>query len=283
MPRFLVTGATGRIGRRLAVHLASQPGGLRLLVRDRSRIPVLPYTDCVQGDYDDLNTMAAAFEGVQVAFLYTPAHPYPKLIQLAVKQGVQHVVLLSSASVTKVSATDNPVARRHRQAEEAVWDGGLAWTFLRPDTLASNCLSWASSIRTERCVYVPFPESQRNPIHEDDVALVAAHAMVSGQLMGRALFLTGPGCQTIAQQVELIGQAIGTTLTCVQIDTEQAVLAMSTGPSAVPLDVARRLVEYMRKTTTTAPDISPDFELAMGRAPRPFADWVADHIADFGL
>jgi uncharacterized protein YbjT (DUF2867 family) len=279
--RFLVSGATGRIGKRLAVHLASQAGGLRLLVRDRSRMPVLPFSECVQGDFDDMNSMAAAFDGVQAAFLYTPAHPDPRLIQLAVKQGVQHVVLLSSASVVKVSAADNPVARRHRLAEEAVLEGGIAWTFLRPDMLASNCLSWAPSIRTERCVYVPFPESQRNPIHEDDVALVAAHAMVSGHLMGRALSLTGPSCLTIAQQVELIGQSTGTTLRCVQIDTEQAVHAMSSGPSAVPMEVARRLVEYMRKTTTTAPEISPDFELAMGRAPRPFADWVADHIVDF--
>ncbi len=283
MARLLVTGATGRIGRRVAAHLAREGAELRLLVRDPSQAPPVPGAHCVPGDFGDLAAMAQAFEGVQTAFLYTPARPDPRLLRLAADQGVAHVVLLSSASVGKVGADDpNPVAARHRMAEQAVRDAGLRWTFLRPDVLAANCLQWAEAIRTERRVRVPYPESLRNPIHEDDVALATALAMREPERWhGRVLTLTGPACLTLRQQVEAIGQAIGTALECVPISPEEALQAMTSGHPPMPAEVARRLIEYMRKTTVQPPEVTRDFSDAVGRPARPFADWAKDHAGDF--
>ncbi|WP_159591459.1 NAD(P)H-binding protein [Hydrogenophaga sp. BPS33] len=282
MDACLVTGATGGIGRGVALRLAGQVPRLRLLVRGSSSSPPVD-AEVVQGDFDDLPSMARAFAGMRTVFLYTPVRPDARLLQTAAEQGVRHVVLLSSASVAKVAPGErNPVAERHRAMERYVRDAGLGSTCLRPDTLASNCLSWAEEIRTHRRVSVPYPSSLRNPIHEDDVALIAALAMLDGDsLRSRSLLLTGPAPLSIRDQVAAIGRASGQAIECREIAAQDAIDRMAQGPGALALDVARRLVAYMEKTTREVPAVASDFFEAAGQAPKAFSEWAAEHAEAF--
>lgn len=278
----LVTGATGGIGRCVALRLAGRVPRLRLLVRGPTDPPGMD-AEPVQGDFDDLASMARAFAGMETVFLYTPARPDARLLRIAAEQGVRHIVLLSSASVVKVAPdARNPVAERHRAMERYVQEAGLIGTWLRPDTLASNSLSWAEEIRAHRCVSVPYPTSLRNPIHEDDVARIAAMAMLD--LMAfrdRSLFLTGPAPLSIAEQVAAIGRAIGQGIECREIPVQAAIERMTRGPSAMSAEVARRLLAYMEKTTREAPTVTTDFFDATGQAPRTFAEWAIEHAQAF--
>ncbi len=278
----LVTGATGGIGRRLVLHLSGRVSRLRLLVRGPTSSPPVD-AEVVRGDFDDLGSMARAFAGMRTVFLYTPARPDARLLQIAAEQGVRHVVLLSSASVVKVApGVRNPVAERHRAMEQCVQDAGISGTWLRPDTLASNCLSWAGEIRAHGRVSVPYPSSLRNPLHEDDVARVAALAMLDGDRYGgRSFLLTGPAPLSIREQVAAIGQASGQTIECREIAPQEAIDRMARGPGAMPLDVARRLVAYMEKTTREAPAVTNDFFEATGRRPRAFSEWAIEHAGAF--
>lgn len=278
----LVTGATGGIGRCVALRLAGRVSRLRLLVRGSVEKPVVD-AEHVRGDFDDLVSMARALAGMETVFLYTPARPDARLLQIAAEQGVRHVVLLSSASVAKVApSARNPVAERHRGMERYVQEAGLIGTCLRPDTLASNCLSWADEIRLHRRVSVPYPTSLRNPIHEDDVARVACMAMLDvDAFRDRSLFLTGPAPLSIREQVAAIGQASGQHIECREIAPEAAIDSMAHGPSALPAEVARRLVAYMEKTTREAPAVTTDFFDATGEAPRTFSEWAIEHARTF--
>lgn len=278
----LVTGATGGIGRGVALRLAGQVPRLRLLVRGQAPRPPVD-AEAVEGDFDDLGSMARAFAGMRTVFLYTPARPDARLLQVAAEQGVRQVVLLSSASVAKVApGVRNPVAERHRAMERYVQEAGMDGTWLRPDTLASNGLSWAGEIRAHGRVSVPYPSSLRNPIHEDDVARVAALAMLdTDRYRGRSLLLTGPAPLSIREQVAAIGQASGQAIECREISAQDAIDRMVQGPGAVPLDVARRLVAYMEKTTREAPAVTNDFFEATGQAPRTFSEWAIEHAGAF--
>lgn len=278
----LVTGATGGIGRGVALRLAGQVHRLRLLVRASTPKP-LADAEHVLGDFDDLASMARAFADMETVFLYTPARPDARLLQIAAEQGVRHVVLLSSASVVKVApSARNPVAERHRAMERYVREAGLTGTCLRPDTLASNCLSWSEEIRMHGRVSVPYPTSLRNPVHEDDVARVAAMAMLDRDLFrDRSLFLTGPAPLSIREQVAAIGRASGQPIECCEISAEAAIDRMAQGPSAMPADVARRLMAYMEKTTREAPTVTTDFFDVTGQAPKTFSEWAIEHARAF--
>lgn len=83
----LVTGATGGIGRGVALRLAGQVPRLRLLVRALTPKP-LAEAEQMLGDFDDLDSMARAFADMETVFLYTPARPDARLLQIAAAQGV---------------------------------------------------------------------------------------------------------------------------------------------------------------------------------------------------
>lgn len=278
----LVTGATGSIGRSVALRLAGRVPRLRLLVRGPTGPP---WTDAehVQGDFDDLASMARAFADMETVFLYTPARLDARLLQIAAEQGVRHIVLLSSASVVKVAPdARNPVAERHRGMERYVRDAGLIGTWLRPDTLASNSLSWAEEIRAHRCVSVPYPASLRNPIHEDDVARIAVMAVLDREAFrDRSLLLTGPAPLSIRDQVAAIAQAIGQHIECREITVEAAIDRMTRAPAPMPAEVARRLVAYMEKTTRETPCVTTDFFDVVGQAPKTFSEWAIEHARVF--
>jgi uncharacterized protein YbjT (DUF2867 family) len=286
MTGFLVTGATGQVGRLVAAELATTlnpaQNTLRLLVRQPRPTPATWGTQVV-GDLADLPRMAQVFAGMDTVFMYTPAVVDEQLLQVAASQGVRHVVLLSSASVVKVPpSANNPVAERHRRMEQAVKAAGIALTTLRPDTMASNCLQWAPGIRRSGCVRAPYPMAMRNPVHEADIALVATLAMRNSKaFQGQAYTLTGPACLTLQEQVESIARATGRPLVCQTCSPTEALREWVAGPPGVPQAVAERLLAYMEKCTRVVPETSPDFQLATGQTARSFERWAQDHATDF--
>ncbi len=282
MAAFLVTGAAGSIGREVAQRLVQAGAAPRLLVRTLDPARHIEQAAYVQGDFEDLPSMAQAFAGVDSVFLYTPARFDPRLLQSAKAQGVRRIVLLSSAAVVRVAPEQrNPVAERHRSIEQAIQDFGFEWTFLRPDILASNCLAWAPEIQRESRVRVPFPDAMRNPIHEKDVAQAAVQALRTDQLRDAALALTGPRSLTLRRMVEIIAEEIRHPIACEAISPEHALRDMTTGPRAIKPEIAARLIDYQRKSVSTPPQVSPDFEQACGRPPREFSEWVRDHRQRF--
>src|SRR5207249_4538557 len=117
-------------------------------------------------------------------------------------RGLAHVVLLSAAGADPASA--DAITRAHGEAEQAVLDSGIPWTFLRPGGFAANRLLWAGSIREAGVVRDPFPDSHAALIHEADIAAVAARALTTSGHAGAAYTLTGPESLTVRQQASLI-------------------------------------------------------------------------------
>jgi uncharacterized protein YbjT (DUF2867 family) len=278
----LVAGAAGRVGRLVARRLADRGITVRRLLRTMPADGMPGRHGSLVGDFNDATCMAGAFAGTDAAFLYAPAPGAGKAVMQAARQaGVRHVVLLSSASVTKAPPGVNPIAERHREAEGALQSAGLAWTFVRPDTMASNCLQWAPDIRQQARVYTAYPESLRCPVHEDDIALLAVESLLDDRHQGHAYDITGPELLSIREQVQCIARHLGTGVQCVAIPDAQAVARMlSSSPGLTPTGAAR-LLDYLRRSVTAPPHLSDDFRRAIGQTPRRFDDWVGENLAAF--
>ena len=284
MGKILVAAAAGKVGLRVAQRLAAQHSPLRLLVRHAPQAPTLAgaTAEVVAGDFDAPGQMAQAFRGIDAAFMYAPqAAASQEVFRAARAAGVRRIVLLSSASVTKAPPGANPIAERHRAAERAVQAAGLEWAFIRPDTMASNCLQWAADIREQGCIYTAHPDSLRNPVHEDDLALLAERALLSGELAGEAFYATGPEVLSIRDQVQTIATLSGREVRCVELTEAQALARMlAANPSMEPA-AAQRLLDYLRKSLTVRPPVSADLRSATNVMPRSFADWVHDNLEAF--
>jgi len=135
--KFLITGATGFIGRHLVADLLEQGHNPRLLVRDPQKVGRLFQTelDVVQGDLQDQDAMRRAMDGIDtvlhLAALATAHSPDPDmymrdnakavgmLLDEAAKAGVRRFVHVSSilalptaGSGRRVFAQDQSSRRR---------------------------------------------------------------------------------------------------------------------------------------------------------------------------
>jgi uncharacterized protein YbjT (DUF2867 family) len=135
---FLATGATGNTGAVLLRLLQQRGVAVRAMVRherDLARLGNSP-ASIVVGDFDDANSIAAALDGVDSAYLVTPSSinaeaQQIQFAELAAAANVKHLVKLSQLAATEAS----PVRflRYHAAVERRIRELGIGYTFLRPN------------------------------------------------------------------------------------------------------------------------------------------------------
>jgi uncharacterized protein YbjT (DUF2867 family) len=158
----------------------------------------------------------------------------------------------------------------HAAAEDGLRDSGIAWTFLRPTTFATNQFQWAPAIRSGAVVRIPFLQLCHASIHERDIADVAVRALTGADHAGKAYWLTGPQALTRQQHIETIGAVLGRPIDVVEVAPEDA-------EPRLPEFVIRMTAELMRSpcvVTSTVEEIT-------GVPARSFRRWAEDHVNDF--
>ncbi|MDI3406159.1 NAD(P)H-binding protein [Streptomyces cavernicola] len=273
----VVTGATGNVGRALVERLAGAGRAVRAVSRSPERAALPAGVEVVRSDPDGL------FDGASKLFLHlqgATGEQLPDLLERAARAGVRHVVLLSSGIVGAADEDEtHPIHAWHAQAEQAVRDSGLAWTFLRPNAFAANAFQWAEQIRAGDSVRAPFAGALAAPVHEDDIAAVAERALLDEGHEGAVHRLTGPSATTNAAQVEAIGRAVGRELAFVEISVDEAAETMFPG---MPRDSVRAILKSTAEKGFSPPEVTTTVERVTGRPARTFAAWAEDHREDFG-
>ncbi len=268
----VVFGARGSVGRHVAAGLAE--AGVRFRVTSRESA-----AGFVVADLERPETLPAALEGADRAFIYAKPEGIDGFVAAARDAGLRHVVLLSSGAVVNPGADRDPIAISHRRVETALEESGLEWTFIRPGMFATNTLWWwARSIREEGRVRMPYPEAQTAPIHEKDMAALAVTALTRPGHAGQAYTVYGPESLTQRELVKHIGNAIGRDIRVEELTPEEARVEL--GRTMPPLGVETMMrvwasgVGVPARTSTTVPDLT-------GRPAHTFAQWAHDHASDF--
>jgi uncharacterized protein YbjT (DUF2867 family) len=277
---YLVTGATGSVGRQVVDQLIASGASVHALSRNPSGAGLPPAVKVFHGDLASAAVDAKAFNGVEGLFLFPAEVDLRPFLAAAKAGGVRHAVVLSSLAVAAEFSRDvDSASRKHHLAvETAAADSGLETTFLRSGTFAKNLLAWAPTIKKMRSVFLPYPESSQALIHEADIAAVAVAALTDPRHRGKTYALTGPQSMTQLEQLKTIGDALGIELSCRKITTEQFRESVAQYMSA---DIVKMLLDYWSDTVHT-PDVArPTVERIIGRPALTLARWANDHIADF--
>lgn len=276
----LVTGARGHVARSLVQRLLAAGRARVPAVRAAGRNPGaarLPAgVETVLCDLAEPDTFDAALSGVTRVFLYAERRGLDDFVTRAASAGVEHIVLLS-ALLADPASTD-AIGRMHGDAEQAVARSGIAWTFLRPGAFATNTLQWAPSVRAEGVVRDPFPDSRSAPVHEADIAAVAALALTEPGHEGATYPLTGPELVSRRRQAELIGEAVGRPVRfAVQdLDEYRAELSAWTTPQVADVVIKESAAAVDRPMPPT-----DTVEKVTGRPARTYGEWARDHASDF--
>lgn len=274
----LVTGATGSVGRHVVERLVAAGATVRALTRNPATAGLPEGVEVHEGDLTRPDTLRAALRGVERLYLFPVPETAREVVAAAEDAGVSRIVVLSSSSVLDESG-DNHSGEYHRAVERAVEESGIDWTFVRPDEFATNVLwKWGHSIRAEGVVRAPYGNAPRVLIHEADVAAVAVAALLEEGHTGKAYVLTGPEAITQADQVRAISGALGREIRFEEITPDQARELMG---HAMPAPVVEMVLGYLADAVVNPPAVADTVERVTGVPARTFAQWAADHAADF--
>ncbi|WP_209894945.1 NAD(P)H-binding protein [Nocardia goodfellowii] len=275
----VVFGASGNVGHHVAVSLRNSGAQVRWVSREPSTAGFPADADVVAADLERPETLPAALDGAQRVFLYAKPDGIDGFVAAAESAGVRHVVLLSSGAVTHSEPERNPIAVMHAVVESALEKSELAWTFIRPGMFATNALWWwQRSIREEGVVRLPYPHARTAPVHEKDLAALAVTALTVPGHEGQAYAVPGPQALTLREQVRQIGAAIGREIGIREISVEQA---RSELRNTMPPFAIDAVLGAWEAGAADEPEVSTIVEQVTGRPSHTFAQWAADHAADF--
>ena len=271
--KILVTGATGTVGGHVARLLADATRtdlSVRALVRDPAKAadhPGLAGVELVAGDLTNPDDVRRALAGVDRVFLNMADDNGVTFAAVAGEVAVKHVVLLSSFSVVydMPSGENNIVAARHRGGEQALTAAGVPATFLRAAGFDYNIGMWLAAA-TDGVVRTPFADVPLPIVHPADIAAAAVAVLTADSPKAGAYLVTGPEKVTIRQQVQILNDLLGRSMTVESNSWEDAKAANF--PAGTPDFVATSLLEILSPAASVV-EPSDDVRTLTGTAPAP--------------
>ena len=193
MPVLALTGSTGHVGGRAARLLG--PAVSRLIVRDAARAPRLDGApEIAVADYDDEAAARAALTGVDVLLMVSAAESehrrevHRRFITAAADAGVRHIVYTSFDGAAPDAVFT--LGRDHWDAEQAIRETGMAFTFLRDNFYSDFYPLFADE---QGVIRGPAGEGRAAAVARADVADVAAVVLADPAAHEGGIYhLTGP-------------------------------------------------------------------------------------------
>jgi uncharacterized protein YbjT (DUF2867 family) len=258
----LLTGGTGKTGRRVAERLAAR--GVPVRIGSRAGTPAF--------DWADRGGWKAVLDGVDAVYLaYQPDIAFPGgaaavggLARLAAESGGRRLVLLSGRGEPEAQAAEREVAA-----------AGVEWAVVRASFFMQN-FSEGFLLDAVRAGVLPLPGGAvAEPfVDVDDLADVAVEALIAPVAPNRVYETTGPRLLTFAEVAAELSAAAGYEVAYVPVSVGDFVAGMVA--QGVPADLADELGALFgavldgRNASTT-----DGVREALGRPPRDFADYAA--------
>lgn len=271
---FLITGATGTIGRQVIHELLRTGNKVRVLTRNHSKVNLPTSVEVFEGDLNHPESIKKALIGIKGIHLisfgdenYTPLSGGKKIVEMAEETGVERSTVLWNGEGNESTI------------EQAVKQSNLDWTILQPQEYMANALGWADSIITKNEVKEPFGDRPTAAIHENDVGSVIAAILTQGNHTKKNHTLTGPNVLTPKKQVQEIGYALGQEVKFIELDEKQTRARWKEW--GLPKETMDYLYEWYGNTPAQGYTITPVVESILGRSPKTFKDWVSENIGNF--
>ncbi|MDR5710173.1 MAG: SDR family oxidoreductase [Armatimonadota bacterium] len=240
-----VTGASGRLGRRVVEHLLERVPAdrIRALTRHGERLEDLARrgVTVVRGDFNDPEELTRSLEGVARLLMISTDDLRPGVrmvqhrnaVQAARRAGVRHVAYTSA-----LDAARNPVSfmRDHAETEVIIRDSGLRFTFLRNNLYAESLLTSAPQAVQTGVLRLPAGEGRVSFVAREDCARLAAAVLTTPGHEERIYEVTGPESLSYAEVAAVLSELSGRAVRYEPVSLEEYTRSMQAAglaPAAV--------------------------------------------------
>ncbi|MET8100798.1 SDR family oxidoreductase [Streptomyces sp. NPDC005236] len=221
---YAITGASGRLGGRIARRLAAAGIAQTLLARTPSRAPQLPGAVAVPGAYDDHAALVRALRGTDRVLMVSASESPDRLrdhrtfIDAAAEAGVGHLVYISFYGAAPDAAFT--LARDHWHTEQHIRARGIPFTFLR-DNLYADFMP--ALVGADGAIRGPAGDGRAALVAQDDIADATVAVLRDPHPhAGRAYELTGPESLTLSEVASTLAAVGGRPVSYVPETTEEA-------------------------------------------------------------
>ncbi|MED5811746.1 NAD(P)H-binding protein [Mycolicibacterium sp. 050232] len=277
MNTILVTGATGNVGRPLVTELVNAGALVRAVSRNPETAGLPPGVELVRSAADGIAGAAAVFLNSRAL-----GQELAATVDLARTAGVKRLVALSAINADDDDSRQPSRVRgdRNREVEQLAVASGLEWISLRPTVFASNFAGmWAAQIRAGDVVSGPYASASTAVIADADIAGVAAVALLTDDLVGQRIPLTGPQALSNTELVDTIGRVLRRPLRYREVPT--GLVRQRFVDLGFPAVFADAYMGLLTATVDRPALVTHEVEKILGRPATTFADWVDAHRGPF--
>ncbi|MCP9630176.1 NmrA family NAD(P)-binding protein [Rhodopseudomonas palustris] len=213
----LITGATGRVGRHLVQQLAIRGASVRALVRDPAKADLPAGVEIAKGDLLDIDSLRAAFAGVDTLFLLNAVSGdefTQALITLNIarEQGIERVVYQSVLHADRF--VNVPHFAVKSGGERMLTQMGFGATILRPAYFIDNETMIKDVVLNHGVYPMPIGSKGIAMVDARDIAEIAAIELIRrdqapAKLPTETINLVGPDTLTGANAAAIWSEVLG--------------------------------------------------------------------------
>jgi NAD(P)H dehydrogenase (quinone) len=279
----LITGANGKLGRLIVEEVLRRApdAPLAVSVRDAAAAADLAErgVDVRQADYHDLDSIRAAFAGVDRLLLMPTPAPDPDarvaemipVAQAAAEVGVKHIVYPGAA---EVEGLDFPLLSSHTRVYDAIVATGVQGTHLRVNIYAELVAGEVAVAVAAGELAAPVNGARVAPVLRSDIAPAIAAVLTEDGHEGNTYDLTGQDAVSWAQLAELASARAGKPVPYRSIDDTEAAARMEAAGIPAPY-IPSMLGFYAAYRAGWSGTPSGHIEQLAGRPATPTLDAIA--------
>jgi len=283
-----VIGATGRVGSEVVRGLLVRGETVTALVRnadkarrafgERGGLRIRPTR------LDDPRDLTEALDGIRAVFIAMGSIGIAGALQriaINAAAGVSSIEQVTRLSVLNTSADSLGINQRaHWSIDQFAASTAVPYSTLRPAIFSASLLTAAPEVRASR-IWTGLAGSGRVAlIDHRDVAEAGVVVLTHPALWGGHHELTGPAPISWPEALELLSAELGEPVSF-RVATERQLLERLIG-SGLPPGEAELLITREWAIRAGENDYTTDtFQQITGRPPRPVAEFLHDHRAEF--
>lgn len=276
----LILGATGNTGSEVVRQLKVKQVDFSVMVRTAESATALELnSDQIKlGNFDDVDSLASAMQGIESVYLAMPIHPDNKLwtenvIAAMQASGARHLVKLSGMGASEDAGSD--IIRTHAITDQLVKNSGLDYTLVQPNSFYQNLYGSLDTLKKMGQLFLNMKDAKQSVVDIRDVAAVAVAAVTEAGHAGQTYLLSGPEALTVADQTKILSELSSKDLEYVAIPKDAAQQGMQ--DAGMPLWLAGQLAEIIDWFSLGGyAQVTDDIEKVLGRPARKFSAFATE-------